>query len=136
VTAAEMMTTQFASLKVYDTLERAAALLLQGDQREFPVVDNLGRLEGLLTRDGLIRGLAAIGPGGTVERAMIRPVPPIDPAAGFEQALERLRASGLPALPVVGAGGELAGLLSWDNVTDLVLVRRSLDTRDRRARRE
>jgi CBS domain-containing protein len=132
VTAGQMMVTQFTSLKVYDTLERAAQLLLAGEQRDFPVLDNLGRLEGLLTRDGLVRGLATLGPGAIVEQAMARPVAPLDAGLDFEQALERLRASGLPALPVVD-GGRLAGLLTWDNITDMVLVRQSLDVLARRA---
>jgi CBS domain-containing protein len=132
VTAGQMMVTQFNSLKVYDTLGRAAELLLAGEQRDFPVVDNLGRLEGLLTRDGLVRGLATVGPGAIVEQAMARPVAPLEAGLAFEQALERLRASGLPALPVVD-GGRLAGLLTWDNVTDLVLVRQSLEVLGRRA---
>ena len=42
--------------------QQAVDLLLSGEQREFPVVDNLGRTEGLLTRDNLIRGLSRHGP--------------------------------------------------------------------------
>ena len=45
------------------------------------------------------------------------------PTLGFQEALDRLRASGLPALPVVDAGGALVGLLTMDNITDLLLVR-------------
>jgi Zn-dependent protease/CBS domain-containing protein len=133
VTAGEMMVTRFVSLRVYDTLDRAAQLLLDGEQREFPVLDNLGRIEGLLTRDALIRGLASAGPGGTVEQAMVHPVDPVAPDLPFDDAVDRLRSSGLPALPVVDPGGRLSGLLTWDNVTDLVLVRQSLDAVGRKA---
>lgn len=132
VTAEQMMVTRFITLKVFDTLERAATLLLAGEQREFPVVDNLGRVEGMLTRDALIRGLATFGPGATVEQAMVRPVASLAPGASFDAALEQLRSSGLPALPVVDVAGRLAGLLTWDNVADLVLVRQSLDALSRR----
>ena len=44
----------------------------------------------------------------------------------FETALARLRQSGLPALPVVGPGGGLVGLLTMDNITDLILVRQAV----------
>ncbi len=131
LTAAQMMVTDFVVLKVYETLERATQLLLAGEQSEFPVVDNLGHLEGLLTRNDLVRGLSSVGPGATVEQVMSKPVEPLAPDLGFDAALERLKLSGLPALPVVEPGGRLAGLLTWDNVTDLVLVRRSLDARQR-----
>ena len=49
--------------------------------------------------------------------------PTVSPTLGFQEALERLRTSGLPALPVVDAGGALVGLLTLDNITDLLLVR-------------
>jgi CBS domain-containing protein len=47
------------------------------------------------------------------------------PAMPFEEALGRLRASRLRALPVVDAAGKLVGLLTMDNITDLLLVRRA-----------
>jgi stage IV sporulation protein FB len=41
----------------------------------------------------------------------------------FQEALERLRSSRLPALPVIDSDGKLVGLLTLDNITDLLLVR-------------
>jgi CBS domain-containing protein len=100
-------------------------LLLSGEQREFPVVDNLGRTEGLLTRDNLIRGLSQRGPESTVAEAMTPGVPSVPPTLGFQEALEQLRSSRLPALPVIDNSGQLVGLLTLDNITDLLLVRRA-----------
>lgn len=131
LTARQMMVTDFMVLKVYETLERAVQLLLAGEQSEFPVVDNLGHLEGMLTRNDIVRGLSSVGPGATVEGVMSKAVQPLPPDLDFDTALERLQQSGLPALPVVADGGQLAGLLTWDNVTDIVLVRRSLEARQR-----
>jgi hypothetical protein len=107
-----MMVTNFRSLPVHATLSDAVDLLLSGEQREFPVVDNLGRTEGILTRDNLIRGLSQRGPGSTVAQAMTSGAPTVAPALSFQEALERLRASGLPALPVVDPTGALVGLLT------------------------
>ena len=121
----DMMVTDFRTLPVYATLADAANLLVSGDQREFPVVDNLGTLEGLLTRDDLIRGLSAHGAGALARDAMRPGTVAIPPELPFEQALERLRDSKLPALPVVEAG-RLVGLLTTDNITDLLLVRRAV----------
>ena len=125
LTAGRMMLTRFEVLPVHAPLQRAVDLLLAGDQREFPVVDNLGRVEGLLTRDHLIRALSTTGPGGTVGEAMAAGVRAVGPELGFDEALAALRQSGLPALPVVDAGGAVVGLLSLDNLTDLLLVRRA-----------
>jgi stage IV sporulation protein FB len=120
----EMMVREFRTVPVYATLSQAVELLLAGEQREFPVVDNLGRTEGLLTRDNLVRGLSQRGPGSTVAESMTAGVPSVAPTLPFYEALERLRASGLPALPVEEAG-KLVGLLTRDNITDLLLVRRA-----------
>jgi stage IV sporulation protein FB len=52
-------------------------------------------------------------------------VPVVQPTLGFGDALERLRSSRLPALPVVDPAGALVGLLTSDNITDLLLVQRA-----------
>jgi stage IV sporulation protein FB len=125
LTVGQMMVTRFDTLPIHAPLQRAVDLLLAGDQREFPVVDNLGRLEGLLTREHLIRALSTAGPGGTVGEAMAAGARPVAPALAFDQALVALRESGLSALPVVDGSGSLVGLLTLDNLTDLLLVRRA-----------
>ncbi|HEU5039572.1 MAG TPA: CBS domain-containing protein, partial [Gemmatimonadales bacterium] len=122
---AQMMVTRFQTVPIHATLGQAVELLLSTEQREFPVVDNLGRTEGILTRDNLIRGLSQRGPGSTVAEAMTAGAPVVPPTLAFEEALDRLRSSGLPALPVVDGGGTLVGLLTMDNITDLLLVRRA-----------
>jgi stage IV sporulation protein FB len=121
----QMMVTEFRTLPVYATISDAVELLLSGEQREFPVVDNNGKIEGMLTRDNLIRGLSTLGPGGPITGAMTAGVPLVSPTLGFQDALERLRSSRLPALPVVDQGGGLIGLLTSDNITDLLLVQRA-----------
>jgi stage IV sporulation protein FB len=120
----QMMVTNFRTVPVHATLNQAVDLLLSGEQREFPVLDNLGRTEGILTRDNLIRGLSQRGPESTVAEAMTADVPSVPPTLGFQEALDRLRASRLPALPVIDSGA-LVGLLTLDNITDLLLVRRA-----------
>jgi CBS domain-containing protein len=125
VQVSQMMVTDFRTIAIHATLAQAAELLLSTEQREFPVVDNLGRVEGILTRDGLVRGLAEHGPNAIVAESMVPRVPAIPPTLDFEHALGALRASGLPALPVVDASGALVGLLTADNIADLLLVKRA-----------
>ncbi|MBA3554176.1 MAG: site-2 protease family protein [Gemmatimonadales bacterium] len=121
----QMMVTNFRTIPIYATLSDAVELLISGEQREFPVLDNLGRTEGILTRDNLIRGLSQRGPGSSVSEAMTAHAPTVAPTLSFDEALDRLRSSGLPAIPVVNAAGALVGLLTLDNITDLLLVRRA-----------
>lgn len=121
----QMMVTDFRTVPIHATLAQAVDLLLSGEQREFPVLDNLGRTEGILTRDNLIRGLSQRGPDSAVAESMTAGVPTVSPNLEFQEALDRLRASHLPALPVVDLAGTLVGLLTMDNITDLLLVRRA-----------
>ncbi len=121
----QMMVTDFRTIPVYASLADAVDLLLSGEQREFPVVDNNGRIEGLLTRDNLIRGLSKLGPSARATEAMTAEVPVVSPSLGFQDALERLRSSRLPALPVVNPAGVLVGLLTSENITDLLMVQRA-----------
>lgn len=126
MTAAGMMITNLRTLPVYATLADAVALLLAGEQREFPIVDNDGRLEGMLTRDHLIRGLAEHGPGATVATVMATGVEGVPPSLSFDRSLDLLRTGGLSAVPVVTPDRVVIGLITADNVTDLLLVRRHL----------
>jgi Zn-dependent protease len=121
----QMMVTDFRTVPIHATLSQAVELLLSGEQREFPVLDNLGRTEGILTRDNLIKGLSQRGPNSVVAESMTANVPSVSPTMAFQDALDRLRGSRLPALPVVDPAGTLVGLLTLDNITDLLLVRRA-----------
>ena len=121
----QMMITRYLTIPVHATLRQAVDLLLEGEQGEFPVVDNEGGLEGLLTRDHLIKALAERGPDSPVSVAMARGVPVVPLGLPFDEALARLKGSKLPALPVVDGNGRLVGLLTMDNITDLVLVRKA-----------
>lgn len=125
----DMMMTRFQAIPVHARLEEAVRLLLEGDQKEFPVLDNGGKIEGMLSRENLIKGLAARGPQSTVQEAMTANVPLLTPELAFERALDQLRASRSPALPVVDARGTLIGMLSTDNVAELLLVRRAVGQR-------
>ncbi|HET8650280.1 MAG TPA: site-2 protease family protein [Gemmatimonadales bacterium] len=121
----QMMVTDFRTLRVYATLADAAAALMETEQREFPIVDNDGRLEGLLTRDHLMQGLTAHGPGATVGQVMTAHPPTLTPEVGFAEALQALRNSRLPALPVVDHSGSLVGLVTMANISDLLALRQA-----------
>lgn len=122
----DMMMTRFQVIPVFARLEEAVRMLLEGDQKEFPVLDNNGGIEGMLSRENLIKGLAARGPQSPVQEAMTANVPQLSPDLTFDRALDLLRASGSPALPVVDAGGRLIGILSTDNVSELIQVKRAI----------
>lgn len=120
-----MMMTRFRTIPIHARLEDAARLLLEGDQTEFPVVDNLGRVEGMLSRDQLMKGIELRGQDSTVSEAMSAGVRQLQAEMGFAEALAHLRASGLPALPVVRGDGSLVGILSLENIAELIRLRKA-----------
>jgi len=110
-----------------DPLRIAMDLLIAGSQQEFPVLANGGPV-GMLTRADLLRGLREAGPGGAVGNAMTPLTDTLDPSEPLETALRRMRERGLAAM-VVSRDGRVLGLLTLENVSELLLVRHALDRR-------
>ncbi|MGH7972700.1 MAG: CBS domain-containing protein [Limisphaerales bacterium] len=118
------MLTRFRTLNASDTLDTAIRELLAGSQQDFPIVEN-GNLVGVLRRNDLVRGLAQGGrerPIGEVLRSGCRRLHPEEP---LERAFEVLREDGCQTLPVL-SNGQLVGLLTLENVTELMMVNTAL----------
>lgn len=105
------------------TLDEAVDLLLRTSQKEFPVVDGAGRPRGLLTRDLLIPALRDGGPSRPVIEVMARDVPEISARAPLETALQTLNSTKAAAVLVLDDDGRLVGLLTPENVGEMMLVR-------------
>ncbi len=118
------MQTNFETMSPQDTLARAVELILSGSQTDFPVVDN-GRVIGVLERDTFIRALARGGQDQPVLDVMRRNVPEVDTHEMVESALTRLQQSGAKTLPVTHIG-QLAGLITSENITEFLMIRSAL----------
>lgn len=118
--AGDAMVTELLPLSPSDTLDDAARLLLRTDQREFPVIDR-GRLEGVLTREGLIRGLSAEGPDLPVGQAMLVGLATVSAESRLEDALPLMESSAQPVV-VRERDGRFAGLLTRENLGELLLL--------------
>jgi CBS domain-containing protein len=110
-----------------DRLETAVERLIAGSQQEFPVLDG-GRAVGMLTRADLLKGLQRGGAEATVGSAMTPLTETLDPGEPLENALRRMRERGLAAM-VVASGDKPVGLLTLENVSELLLVRGALERR-------
>jgi stage IV sporulation protein FB len=117
------MVSAVESLPPSATLDDAVDLMLRTSQKEFPVLDGAGRPRGLLTRDGLIVALRQGGPATPVLDVMTRDLPAVTLYEPFETALAQLNRSKAPALFILGPDGRLAGLLTPENVGEMMLVR-------------
>lgn len=121
------MLTDFKTLSPGDTLTQVVALILSGSQHDFPVVDANGRVAGILERDAFIAALSERGQSVPVVEAMRRDVPEVDSHEMVESALMRLQESGAKTLPVVH-GGQFIGLITSENITELLMIRSALKT--------
>ncbi|MBB4038689.1 stage IV sporulation protein FB [Microvirga flocculans] len=110
-------------LTTASTLDDAVDLMLRTSQKEFPVVDGSGYPRGLLTRDGLIVALREGGPAMPVLDVMKRDLPTVLDWQPFDAALTLLTESKAPALLVLDAGQRLVGILTPENVGEMMMVR-------------
>lgn len=116
---AAMMTT-FAELTPQDSLNRAVELLLAGDQHDFPVVDG-ERVTGVLPRQALVAGLAALGPDARVAEVMQPAAAPVTSQSLLSEAFRRMSDEELTMLPVVDER-RLVGLLTSENLGEFLLI--------------
>lgn len=121
------MMTDFQVLSPRDTLARVVGLILSGSQHDFPVVDAMGRVAGVLERDAFIAALAREGQSAPVMDVMRRDVPEVDSHDMIEMALMRLQESGAKTLPVMHAG-QFVGLITAENITEFLMIRSALKT--------
>jgi len=117
----DAMLTEVVTLPESATLADAVDALVATSQKEFPVTDASGRISGVLTRDGLIRGLQQETPAGVAD-VMVRDVPFARLWDPLEEALRRMEATRAPALIVTDARGDFAGLLTSENIGEMMLV--------------
>ena len=119
------MITDFRTLQRVDPLQYAADLVVAGSQQDFPVVEDGGRVVGILTRSALVRGLSEQGLGAMVGDVMTRSFQTADVRELLEPAFARLQECACPVLPVLD-DGRLVGLITADNIGEYVMIRGAL----------
>ncbi|MCG6114573.1 MAG: site-2 protease family protein [Mesorhizobium sp.] len=114
---------QYATLTRKESLAHAVEALLDTSQHEFPVVSPDGRLEGVLTRDDMIRALKEDGPQAAVETAMQTDIPTIHHRQCLTYALKLMQESSAPAVAALDSAGRLVGLITHENIGEMMMVR-------------
>lgn len=116
------MITDFKTLSPQATLDDAIELLLRTSQHEFPIVDAYGRIRGMLTRDDMLQALRANGPDIRVGAIGKHDLPSVHMRTPFEQAFLLMQECRCPALPVLDDYGRLVGLITPENVGEMMMV--------------
>lgn len=123
------MVREFRTLPENATLEEAVDALLATSQHDFPVVDETGSVAGLLTRHDLIAALRKNDPGLRVGDVMRRDIPTVTTGTRFEDAFRIMQECNCPAVPVLDRMKRLVGLLTPENVTELMMVHSAMPQR-------
>ena len=124
-TAREAMITRFETLAPQDTLRRAAELLLDSHQQDFPVIDAWKRVVGPLSRSVILEGLAQNDPSSAVLTVMDRDVHSVAPESSMNDVLRMFQDSGGKPVLVM-KDGDLVGMVTLDNLAEFIeLARRA-----------
>jgi CBS domain-containing protein len=128
VPVSRAMIRDFRTLRPEDPLSRAVELLLTGHQQDFPVVGaHPGDPPvGVLTRSDLLAALAGGSTDRRVEDVARRGCGTADPREMLESVFQRMQESGCPAVPVVDSTGTVIGMVTLENVGELVMVETAL----------
>jgi stage IV sporulation protein FB len=120
--ASDAMITRFESLRPGSTVEDAVQCLIHTTQHDFPIVDGAGMLRGVLTRDDMIRALRDQGPTTSVMEIMRGNIPVIHQRQPLEKALQLMQKSQMPAIGVTDSASRLVGLITPENVGEMMMV--------------
>jgi Zn-dependent protease len=120
--ASDAAETRFEGLPSNATVEDAVERLLSTSQHDFPVVDGSGRLRGVVTRDDIIRALRERGPEAPVLEVMRRDVPLFHHRQPLDEAMRTMQEGKHPAVGIVDAEGRLVGLVTPENLGELMMV--------------
>jgi Zn-dependent protease/CBS domain-containing protein len=123
------MVREFRTLLETATLQEAVDALLATSQHDFPVLDESGNVAGILTRHDLIAALRKNDPAIRVGDVMRRDIPTVTTGTRFEEAFRIMQECNCPAVPVLDGMKRLVGLLTPENVSELMMVQSALPRR-------
>ena len=116
----QAMLTHFRTLIPENTLGDAVDLLLTGSQQDFPVVHD-GRVDGMLTRKGLVAALTRGGRNARVGDHVERMCATAEASDMLETVLARLQGRDCHTVPITERG-TLIGLVTMDNVGEFLMI--------------
>src|SRR5438094_10011148 len=116
------MVREFHTLPERATLEEAVDAVVATSRHDFPVVAETGNVAGVLTRHDLIAALRRDDPQRRVGDVMRRDIPTVTTGTRFEEAFRIMQECNCPAVPVLDSMKRLVGLLTPENVTELMMI--------------
>lgn len=125
----DAMMKRFRCLSEEDNLAVAIEQLLAGSQQEFPVWRDGEGVVGLLTGRDLVEALSTRGRLERIGDVMQPECPVVEDDEPLEYVFHRMISDGVSTLPVVDKRGEVVGLLTRENVGELVMISSAIKRR-------
>ena len=119
----EAMVSELKALPATATLNEAAEAVLHTSQPAYAVVEETGRVLGILAREDIISALSRRSGDAPVGSIVRRHLPVVRPDDPLDKAFVKMQQSGYPALPVVDFSGRLVGLITEENVGEMMLLK-------------
>lgn len=129
----DAMMTRYRTLAPDATLARAVEELLAGSQQDFPVVEE-GLPIGILRRNDLVKALAENRRDTAVAEVMCRECDSVPDSAPLQTTVESMHAKQCATLPVIRDAG-MVGLLTLENVSEMIVVNAAIENRGKGGRR-
>ncbi|WP_295814951.1 site-2 protease family protein [uncultured Nitratireductor sp.] len=135
VLAGDVMVRKFATLDRSASVGEAIDLLLATTQNEFPVVDGNGHMEGLITRNDMMRALKDAGPDAPAASAMRTGLPAVHRQQSLTEGVRLMQEKQAPAVAVLDSHDRLVGLITHETIGEMIMVRAAMPEGFRFARR-
>ncbi len=119
------MIREFHTAQAEDPLSKIADWILAGSQTDFPVVNHSGELIGMISIHDLFESLRKHDPSTPARLVMRSDYEEVGPDQWLEPSLMRFQEDPVITIPVV-EGGCVVGLLTMENISELVKIRQAL----------
>jgi predicted transcriptional regulator len=121
----DAMMTRFRTLSAQDPLVRAVEELLAGSQQDFPVLEH-GQPAGILRRNDLVKALSEGRQDAAVGGVMCRECETVEAGAALKGVVDSMQARQCASVPVT-QDGRMVGLLTLENITEMLMVNDALE---------
>jgi Zn-dependent protease len=123
-TVNDILSQEYASLEVEDSLGTAAEKLISVPDRGFVIKEN-GEFAGILTKNNLISGLSTHGKQGKVKNSMISDIKPVNSEMPLYEAYQLMQKNKYEMMPVI-TGDNFNGILDQENIHELFLIQKAI----------
>ena len=127
-TARDILIRQYTRLLPGETLERTVQLLQNTQEQGFVVAEN-NQVQGVLTRNELIKGLSVYGNTSPVSNVMRKDFVIVTPDMPLQQVYEKLMTNNAQLAPVL-EGGHLIGIVDAKGINEMVMIKKALAKKD------